>query len=403
MFDVVVIGGGIIGAPAARKLAERSLSVALVAAPEPRDPSAHHGVFGAHYDASRLTWHRHADPVHERLSALALPEMRALHERHGGVLGDHGFLFASAPGRDEGMLAHLQATDMQVLDPDQVAGRFAHLRFPDDVVAFFDPSAPGLFDPRRLVGLERRLAAEAGATVIPLEAVAIDPDRLVVRLDDGDELAARAVMVAAGAFTNRPGLLPQPVALRLKQESVCLAQLDEEEAARLASLPAMVYQLADSRISDVYAAPPVRYPDGRWYLKWGANTLADRWVESFNDIGDWYREGGDAGAGAIRPSMERHLPGLRAGGWHTSRCVITYTTHGRPYLDALGDGLFVAVGGNGHSAKWSPALGGLAADLVTGEAWPSGIPPALFEARYATGDTGWAIRDLWSDRAGVAE
>lgn len=403
MFDVVVIGGGIMGAPAARKLAQRSLRVALIAAPEPDEPAAHRGVFGAHQDVSRLTWHRHTDPVHEHLSKLALDEMRELDAQHGAVLGTRGFLFVAAPGRDEGSVAHLMASGLQPLDGERLAHRFPQLSFPTGVTGFHDPATPGWFDPRRLVALEQAMAREAGAEIVDLEAVGLDLDRMTVSLSNGAGVSARQVLIAAGAFSNRPGLLPRPLALRLKQESVCTAELDEVEAQRLGDLPAMVYQVADPSISDVYAAPPVEYPDGGRRLKWGANTLEDRWVESFDAIGDWYRGGGSAGAELIRPVMERHVPRLRASAWHAHRCVVTYTTHGKPYIDEIEEGrLFVAVGGNGHSAKWSPALGGLAADVVNGVDWPSGIPREAFAAQTAPGGGTWAVRGLWSERAAVS-
>ena len=56
------------------------------------------------------------------------------------------------------------------------------------------------------------------------------------------------------------------------------------------------------------------------------------------------------------------------------------------------------MGGNGHSAKWSPALGGLAAGLVEG-AWDDTMPRHAFEVVFEGDETTWEGRDLWSERS----
>ena len=86
MFDVAVIGGGIMGAPAARFLAEAGMRVAVVASPEPDDPAVHDGPFGAHYDVSRLTWLSHSDPVETDLSVRSQAAMAALDGPESDIL-----------------------------------------------------------------------------------------------------------------------------------------------------------------------------------------------------------------------------------------------------------------------------------------------------------------------------
>ena len=47
--------------------------MALIAPPEPPDPLVHDGVFGAHYDVSRLAWLHSPDPIEEWLARSAHP------------------------------------------------------------------------------------------------------------------------------------------------------------------------------------------------------------------------------------------------------------------------------------------------------------------------------------------
>ena len=409
MFDVAVIGGGIMGAPTARILSEQGFSVALIAQPEPVDTRSHEGPFGAHYDVSRLTWLLHLDPVETELSERAQADMERTHDLFGGILSSPGYLFASAPGRDEGRLA-IAAADpgITLLDAAGLAKAYPILSFPPDVLGFGEAGPSGIMNPRALVAAEQQTAIDAGAELISTDALRVEIGGSVnVHLSDGSRVEARKAVVATGAFSNRPGLLPRPLALKLKQETVLLAELDNQEATRLAAYPTLVYQPDVREISDVYSAPPIRYPDGKTYLKWGCNTLGDLWADGYDDIARWYRSGrSDDHIGHIRPHFESVIPGIRANSWTTQRCVITYTAHGKPYIDELVSGrLYVAVGGNGHSAKWSPALGALAAQLVAGEGWSDSLPPDPFRVVFADevqdDPSSWEIRDLWSDRVGT--
>jgi sarcosine oxidase len=63
------------------------------------------------------------------------------------------------------------------------------------------------------------------------------------------------------------------------------------------------------------------------------------------------------------------ISSLRAASVRAQRCLITYTTHGKPYIDQIAERVFVATGGNGSSAKCSDTLGWLAAQLVLGQPW----------------------------------
>jgi sarcosine oxidase len=75
----------------------------------------------------------------------------------------------------------------------------------------------------------------------------------------------------------------------------------------------------------------------------------------------------------MRQALETIIPGLRAEAYATKRCLVTYTPHGKPFIDRLGGRLFVATGGNGSSAKCADTLGRLAAELVLAGEWRSAV------------------------------
>jgi sarcosine oxidase len=90
---------------------------------------------------------------------------------------------------------------------------------------------------------------------------------------------------------------------------------------------------------------------------------------------------------AMRNALEGIIPDLQAEAYTTKRCLVTYTPHGKPFIDRLSERLFVATGGNGSSAKCADTLGRLAAELVVAGKWQdAGYDPATFRAIKAMED-----------------
>lgn len=400
MYDVAVVGAGLLGAAAARHLAEADLSVAVVGPTEPTDPFHDRGPFGAHYDESRLAGRFHPDPVEMELATRTLAAIAAIERRVGWTIHRSSAHLVAAVGSDaDGFLAAARASGLPLSGPDEIRSRYPALALPDGATGCLEGPPAGWFSPRALVSAQLTLAERAGAFLHRAPAIGVGTGSpSIVQLAGGDSITARRVLVAAGAWSGR--LLPVPPAFRWKTETVLMAELDEAEAARLAGLPAMVYAIDDPGIDDVYAVPPVRYPDGRRLLKWGANTVADRWLADLEEVDAWYREGDShPAAQLLRPALESTFPGLRAIGWETHRCVVTYTAHGLPYIDEVVPGrLYVAAGGNGRAAKWSDAVGGLAGSLVASGVWNDSLPAGRFRLHPA-GEVGrWAGPELLSDR-----
>ncbi len=67
-FRYAVVGCGLMGAAAARHLANMTEGVALIGPSEPADKAHHRGVFASHYDEGRITRTIDPDPVWARLA-----------------------------------------------------------------------------------------------------------------------------------------------------------------------------------------------------------------------------------------------------------------------------------------------------------------------------------------------
>ncbi|MEM7641224.1 MAG: FAD-dependent oxidoreductase [Pseudomonadota bacterium] len=100
-FDFIVIGGGMMGAPCARYLAEGGHRVALVAPPEAVDPARHAGPFASHWDAARITRRVAADGDWSLASRRSIARYGEIEARSGRrIFHEVGALMAvPRPGR----------------------------------------------------------------------------------------------------------------------------------------------------------------------------------------------------------------------------------------------------------------------------------------------------------------
>lgn len=407
MFDIIVIGKGLFGASATRYLSQSSVKVAVIGPDEPADPTTHPGIFGAHYDQARIIHQLNENLTWATLTRRSLSQFQQL-EVESGLHFYHpaGTLYMVSPVLDKGYVAALEKVaahfGVEYARPDHPSQQatFPFLRFPVENWMVWEKPPSGHFNPRHFLQAQLILAERQGATLIREIATSVrDKGEYVeVVTETGQPYRTRKVLIATGAFSNGFNLFSRALALHLKIEFVLMAQISPTEAKRLREMPAVIYLLDSPSLAEAYLLPPVRYPDGKIYLKLGANTMADRYVETLAEICGWYRAGdSEVMLPHLQTALLEMMPGVQVISWHTHRCVITRTAHGYPYLDTIVPGkIYVAVGGNGRAAQTADAIGQLAADLVIHEAWRDALDPALFRVRFADERLDWTSRPLFS-------
>ncbi len=89
------------------------------------------------------------------------------------------------------------------------------------------------------------------------------------------------MLLAPGSFINFLNLLRKKLALKVKSETTIWVKVNEEEARRLSSLPPLLYKIDEPEIQDIYLIRPLKYPDGNYYLKMGANIPTDHLFQKF--------------------------------------------------------------------------------------------------------------------------
>lgn len=387
IFDYIVIGKGLMGSAAARYLSQMTSNVAVIGPDEPEDFTAHPGVFASHYDQGRITPQISKDAIWSQLAMRAIGQYKDLQRRSGIHFYEPvGCLFV-APPSDLYFSQVLDTAERFNVDyvaygsSGERASAHPHLHFPKQFATVYKPAPAGYINPRELIQAQMKVARAQGTRLISEVVTAVEPTSqgAIVTTESGQVYWTRNVLVAAGAFSNVHDLLPKKLSLRVKTETTILARLPAPEVERLQEMPAIVYMVAAPTLDSIYMLPPIQYPDGNYYVKIGCNTAYDQWLTSLQEMRDWMISGASEVAVAdMQAAMEAVLPGLKAESFESKRCLVTYTTHGKPYIDQVSEHVHVATGGNGSSAESSDTIGWLAAHLMQMGDFPSGFERADF-------------------------
>lgn len=373
-FQYAIVGRGLTGSAAARHLAEQVPGVVLIGPDEPAVKATHPGAFGSHYDEGRITRTIDPDENWARLANRSIARYRDIEARSGVTFfGEQGCLISGlTTGRSQEYVASIRdsasklGVNVELLDDARLAKKFPYFKFPAGSDAVFEAGGAGHVSPRNLVAAQTRLTELAGGTVIRQEAAAIRQKQghAEIELADGNVVTAAKVLVAAGGFTNKAGLLPDRLDLNVYGRTVTFFEVDDSEAARLGAMPSLIYEPEDVMLG-IYMLPPIRYPNGKFYLKIGGDTV-DIPLPEESDVRAWFRTPGDAGAREhLIRNMGDLVPGLKPVSVHTESCVTSYTPTGYPAIGWTSEpSISVMAGGCGAAAKSSDEIGRLGAELL---------------------------------------
>ncbi|XP_052278548.1 LOW QUALITY PROTEIN: uncharacterized protein LOC127877012 [Dreissena polymorpha] len=414
MFDLCIVGAGMMGSAAARHASLISgIKLCLVGPSEPQDKaSVDHGIFGAHYDEGRITRCSDPDPVWATLAQESIKRYRDI-ERASGIsfYSEVGALMVGKT--DTPYIANVfdvakeQNIPTKRLNSAELQEHFPYIKFNSSDGGLFEYQNAGHISPRKLVHAQKMLAMKNGCTYIDdvvtkvHMSVAKNGDYVMnVETKGGDKaIVCKKVLLATGAFTELNALLPGiKVDQVLCPLTVSLVEVSKEQAEQqLKSMPSVIYR-GDGHASwhrdfpryedngvGYYMLPPIKYPDGRYYIKLGHfhGTVLRR-LQGSGEVKEWFLNGDHQLAeqtAALIKSLFKDVPMSR---WHGDSCVVVETPTNRPYIDMVHAQLGVAIGGNGYAAKSSDEIGRIAAMMMLRE-WDSPIPRDVFQLKTITG------------------
>ncbi|MGF0538591.1 NAD(P)/FAD-dependent oxidoreductase [Agrobacterium sp. ES01] len=372
-FESIVIGAGMMGAAAAKYLARQSHGVALIGPGEPADTAGHSGVFASHYDEARITrtidanenWARLAHRSIARYADIATESGISFYEEAGCLIvgpEPHG---PDCYIADVKSAAERLAVKTQTLDDAQLGPEFPYFSFEQGSEGVFEQANAGYVNPRRLVKAQGVLAHQAGARLIEETVASVREQATGVEVAtfEGQTYLADRVLVAAGGFSIAAGLLPRRLDLQVFARTVALFEIAEAEAGDYAGMPSLIS--APSVPTDhIYLLPPVRYPDGRLYLKIGGDP-DDLVLQDEAAVRAWFHSGGRESTRLhLKRIAEGLVPSLKGIEPHMAACVTSFTPNNYPAIGYASERIAVLAGGCGQAAKSSDEIGRLGAEML---------------------------------------
>ncbi|KAL5018588.1 hypothetical protein ScPMuIL_004310 [Solemya velum] len=399
MFDILIVGAGMIGSAAARHASMNpKLKVGLIGPEEPqsRDIEDDRDVFAAHYDEGRVTHQLDPDVVWSIMARRSIERYREI-ERLSGLkfYDERGSLWVAS--NNEKIIDLLQqcATSQGIhcnTDTEMLRQKFSFIDLPPHDKWIFESSNAGAISARGLVRAQQTVARRNGCQIIRdvVNKVTRCPDKageypMRIVTDSGTEYFAKKVLLAPGAFTVSRDLIDTNLKLDVKLTPiiVTLAEIGEQDAEMLQTMPTVFYSgggrsgwwdniPSDSRgHSGFYMLPPIRYPDGKFYVKIGTirGYIQSEGLQTSADLKAWYCQKSHTDhTTALGRLIQSLLPGVTVKSTHRDSCVIVQTPTSRPYIGMVHSSLGLVTGGNGLAAKSSDELGRLAITMIE-DAW----------------------------------
>lgn len=391
-FQYIVVGAGMMGAAAARHLSENCRSVALIGSPEPADRENHEGVFGSHYDESRIVRTLDTDEHWGLFAARSIARFRELEGRCGiSFYHEVGHLAVSPIDDDPAdycnrvdQVAETVPANYERLDHSTLERRFPYLKVPLGHWGRYQSTVGGYIDPRALVRAQIAVATDQGAHYLPrlVNRITTTSRSCIIETEGGLVLEGEKVLVAAGAFANRPGLLPEALDLSLMGRTVLYVELGERDLHHMVGMPSIIYRPTEENRRS-YILPPACYPDGKHYLKIGSSLDIEDPLESAAAAAGWFRTSGNPAVAKYLEAIVRGIfPAIKPLSTQANTCVNAYASGKLPYIGKMpGDNIYLLAGMNGGSAKSSDEYGFIAAQMLRHEEWCYDVPSRYFAVK----------------------
>lgn len=377
-FDCIVIGKGLIGSATAKYMAAEGRRVAVIGPDEPEDHERGI-VFSSHYDQARIQriigTHAAWTMLNKR-SVEAYPDI----QKKSGITfyTPSGCLYVNPHGWDEYLTNAgnfnklVNSITKQYRKAKDLMRDFPGYQFSENSVGLFEGDPAGIINPRLLIKAQLEIFKNLDGTIIKeiVSEVRKTKNGFTIETLGGNLYNASKSIVTAGAFINNFKLLPVKLQLNIKSETTIWVKVSSRQTELLKHLPALLYEINEPEIQNIYLIPPVLYPDNNNYLKMGANMPEDVHFSTLEEMQEWFRVPCTGrGLQKLENAVHFLLPDLKMKSTITKKCIIARTSHKRPYIGNVDDNWYVAAGGNGYGAMCSDAIGKLAAHAVVHSAF----------------------------------
>ncbi len=369
-FDVIVIGGGIMGCSSAFRIAQRGLKVAVM-----EKAGLGNGSTGR---SSAIIRQHYSNELTAKMAHHSLCVFQNFGDEVGGDSGFTvaGFLVLTAEKDLEGLKANValqQSVGIKtgLLSRDELAERWPYLEIGDLVAAAYEPES-GYADPTLTVNSFAQ-AAKGRGTEFQLDTevfgILMEADKVRGVKTSRGEFQAPIIINCAGPW-----------------------------GAQIADWANVQVPINSCRVQVAFFRRPVEYQEDHpvvadfthasyWRPETGGLTLVGLIdpSEQENVVDpDRYNENSDLEFVAdVGNRLVQRFPAMEESTSTTSYAALyAITPDWHPVIDELipDSGFFICAGFSGHGFKLGPAVGSMVADMVTGED-VSGLDRALFRLR----------------------
>jgi sarcosine oxidase len=348
-FDVVIVGGGVMGSSIAYHLRSNANFTGSVAVIE-RD--ATYARASSALSASSIR-QQFSTPLNIHLSRYGIDFLRQAGKLLDVDLGlkEPGYLFlASEVGeatlRANHAIQRKQGCAVELLDPATLRRRFAWMSTEGVVLASHGTANEGWFDGPALMQAFRRKARELGAQYIADEVVGLAPNAVTLR--SGSRLDAGTIVLAAGPWSGEVAALAG-IALPVEPRRRSVFVFDVREPPGPTPLT-------------IDPSGTWFRPEGRFYI--GGTTPAEGNDPPGAPLEVQHQEWDDL----VWPTLANRVPAFEAAkvmnAWAGYYEYNTFDQNGIVGRHPKIDSLIFATGFSGHGIQQSPAVGRAVAELI---------------------------------------
>ena len=367
-YDVIVVGGGVVGVSTAYVLAGRGKRVLLL---ERYAPAHEHG--SSHGD-SRMIRFDYEENVYVEMAARAFRAWEDLAKRLGRPVFRQTGICNLAPADAE----VLEILESRLLDCDlpyerlgdsSFADRFPQLNLPQNSEAVYQPDSAVLYADEVVRSLWDCVREDGVDALTETEVASIVPgeERVVVKASDGRSWSGNCLVLASGGWTGRwLEKLGIDAPLVVTRELLAYFPQDGSVAHEAGTMPNVIdYHTPDP----FYCVPQVRVPG----VKAGCHRTG-RIVDA-----DDPEETDHANLAAVQDFIGRRCPHLTTDPVAVKHCLYTNSADYHFILDRhpAFENVVFAAGFSGHGFKFGPVLGEILAARLFDETPP--VDTSLFD------------------------
>lgn len=362
IYDVIVLGGGIVGASTAYSLVKQGQNVLLLDQFE-----AGHSHGSSHGDG-RVVRFNYTEAIYVEMAMLAYEAWQTLSEEAGETLLQETGLLEYGEIGDEAIAvteAILKQYDIayERLSPDEANQRFPQYHFKANSDIIFQPRGAVAFATPAVKALWRLTEAKGGRTLSGKRVKSIDAqdNAVTVTSDEGEQFTAKNLVITGGGWTRMLAQqLDLDLPLTVTQEVLAyFAPKDDTVNHRVGTMPVMLDHHRLPNLDASFYCLPIVDIQG---VKAG-------WHHSGHIIHpDDERVIPDEVMSALQGWIDRAFPHLSNEPIEVLTCLYTNTPDYHFILDKHPqyDNVIIGTGFSGHGFKFGPVLGDLLADLVLG-------------------------------------